>query len=68
MKVTDFERELKKVWVSLDDRAKRTDEKVTRLKDKVEAADIGVGEVSCRMCDLERQRQQLSDDVNYLKA
>lgn len=67
-KVTDFERELKKVWVALDDRAKKTEEKVTRLEDKVEAADIGVGEVSSRVHDLERQRQQLSDDVNYLKA
>ncbi|KAH3812493.1 hypothetical protein DPMN_140928 [Dreissena polymorpha] len=34
----------------------------------MEAADIGVGEVSSRMHDLARQRQQLSDDVNYLKA
>ncbi|KAH3861454.1 hypothetical protein DPMN_024384 [Dreissena polymorpha] len=67
-KVTDFERELKKVWVALDDRAKKTDEKVTNLEDKVEAADIGVGEVSSRVHDLERQRRQLSEVVNYLKA
>ena len=67
-KVVDFEKEMKKVWVALDDRVKRTDERVAKLEDRVDATDIGVGLVDSRVADLEKRRQQLSDDVSYLKA
>ena len=67
-KVVDFEKELKKVWVALEDRVKRTDERVAKLEDRVDATDIVVGIVDSRVADLEKRRQQLSDDVSYLKA
>jgi len=67
-KVGDFEKELRKVWVALEDRVKRTDERVAKLEDRVDATDIGVGLVDSRVADLEKRRQQLSDDVSYLKA
>ena len=67
-KVTEFEKDLKKVWVALEDRARRTEDKVSRLEDKVDASEISYTEISSRVSELDRQRQQLSDDVSYLEA
>jgi len=52
--VVDFEKELKKVWVALEDRVERTDERLAKLEDKVDATNIGVGLVDSRVADLRR--------------
>ncbi|XP_052820392.1 uncharacterized protein LOC128246240 [Mya arenaria] len=67
-KVTDFEKELRKVWVALEDRAKRTDERVMRLEDRVESVDMGTGLLSSRVAALEKQREELRDDLTYMKS
>ncbi|KAH3873188.1 hypothetical protein DPMN_036416 [Dreissena polymorpha] len=40
-KVCDFDKELKKIWVALEDRVKRTDTRVCALEEKVELVDVG---------------------------
>ena len=67
-RVDSSEKELKKVWVAIEDKVKRTDERVSKLEDKVYATDIGVALVDSRVANLEKQRQHLADDVSYLKA
>ncbi|KAH3850604.1 hypothetical protein DPMN_093027 [Dreissena polymorpha] len=42
-KVSAFESELTNIWLALDERAKRTEEKVMRLEDKDDSTDIGIG-------------------------
>ncbi|KAH3839969.1 hypothetical protein DPMN_113409 [Dreissena polymorpha] len=42
--------------------------RLTRLEDKVEAVDEGVGLLYSRVADIEQKRQQLSDEVAYLKS
>ncbi|KAH3860388.1 hypothetical protein DPMN_023286 [Dreissena polymorpha] len=64
-KVTDFEKEIRTVWVAIEDRAKSTEERVIRLEDRLELADMGTSLISTRVSDLERQRDELHDEVTY---
>ena len=54
-KVLDFESEMKKVWLALDERSKRTEE-VMRLEDKVDSADIGIGLLDSRVSEMDKRR------------
>ncbi|KAH3750261.1 hypothetical protein DPMN_184781 [Dreissena polymorpha] len=64
-KVTDFEKEVRKVWIAIEDQAKATEERVIRLEDRVELADMGTSLISTRVSDLERQCDELHDEVTY---
>jgi len=66
--VSDFDKELKKMWVAMEDRAKRGDERLDRLEDRVDGTDIGVARVESRLADLEKQREELRDDMTYMKS
>ncbi|KAH3719801.1 hypothetical protein DPMN_062675 [Dreissena polymorpha] len=65
-KVSEFEKELKKVCIALEERAKRTDERARTLEDNVELVDMGSALLSSRVADLEKQREELREDVVYL--
>ena len=67
-KVTDFEKEIRKVWIAIEDRAKATEERVIRLEDRVELVDMGSTLMSTRVSDLERQRDELHAEVTYLQS
>ncbi|XP_052777962.1 uncharacterized protein LOC128215300 [Mya arenaria] len=67
-KVTDFEKDLRKLWIALEDRVKRTDDRVNKLEDKVESADVDASVMAERVTMLERQREELRDDIAYLKS
>ncbi|XP_052812861.1 uncharacterized protein LOC128240302 [Mya arenaria] len=67
-KVMDFEKDIKKIWVALEDRVKRTDERVGKLEDKVDSVDVEAAQMADRMATLEKQREELRDDVAYLKS
>ncbi|XP_052222380.1 uncharacterized protein LOC127838566 [Dreissena polymorpha] len=67
-KVCDFDKELKKIWVALDDRVKRTDARVCALEEKVELVDVGATIVADRITQLEKERNELRDHVAYLKS
>jgi predicted nucleic acid-binding Zn-ribbon protein len=67
-KVSDFEKELRKVWVALDDRAKKTEERVRGLEDRVDSVDMETSLLSSRVVALEKQREELRDDLTYIKS
>ncbi|XP_052762354.1 uncharacterized protein LOC128204998 [Mya arenaria] len=67
-KVTDFEKDLRKLWIALEDRVERTDDRVNKLEDKVESADVDASVMAERVTMLERQREELRDDIAYLKS
>ncbi|KAH3691474.1 hypothetical protein DPMN_193003 [Dreissena polymorpha] len=67
-KVMDFDKELKKIWLALDDRIKRTDARVISLEERVESADVGAAHMAEKVAMLEKQREELRDDVAYLKS
>ncbi|KAH3735963.1 hypothetical protein DPMN_042524 [Dreissena polymorpha] len=67
-KVCDFDKELKKIWVALEDRVKRTDARACALEEKVELVDVGATIVADRLTQLEKERNELRDDVAYLKS
>lgn len=67
-KVSDFEQELQKVWIALDERVKRTAERVSQLEDRLDNADIGTTEIDVRLSEMEKLRDQLKDEVAYIKS
>ena len=67
-KVDSFEKELNKIWVSIEDRVKRTDDKVTKVEDRVDSTDIEVAHMASKVSYLEKERNNLKDDVAYLKS
>ncbi|KAH3739996.1 hypothetical protein DPMN_046690 [Dreissena polymorpha] len=67
-KVRSFEKELKSIWVAIDDRAKKLEERVSKIKDKVDGADIGAALLASRIEDLEKAKASLGDEVTYLKS
>ncbi|XP_052268336.1 uncharacterized protein LOC127869720 [Dreissena polymorpha] len=68
VKVMDFDKELKKIWLALDDRVKRTDARVMSLEERVDCADVGAAQMAEKVAMLEKQREELRDDVAYLKS
>ncbi|XP_052791589.1 integumentary mucin C.1-like isoform X2 [Mya arenaria] len=67
-RMASFEVDIKKLWVALDDRVKKVDARVKRLKDKVEGADMHAAVLTERMQNLEKERDTLRDDVSYLQS
>jgi len=54
--------------VTMENRAKRRDERLDRLEDRVDGIDIGVARVESRLTDLEKQRGELRDDMTYMTS
>lgn len=67
-KVTNFEKELKSIWVALDDRTKRVEERVSKVEDKVNGTDIAMGLLADKVSHLDKERESLRDEVAYLKS
>lgn len=67
-KVSGFEKELKSIWAAVEDRSKRMEERVTKLEDKVDGADIGAGLLASKVDELEKARDSLREEVTYLKS
>ncbi|KAH3707387.1 hypothetical protein DPMN_066792 [Dreissena polymorpha] len=63
-----FEKELKSIWVAIDDRAKRLEERVSKIKDKVDGDDIGAALLASRIEDLGKAKASLGDELTYLKS
>ncbi|KAH3741012.1 hypothetical protein DPMN_047730 [Dreissena polymorpha] len=68
LKGVNFEKEIRKVWVTIEDRAKATEKRVKRLDDRVDFVDMGSNLMSTRVSDLERQRDELHEERTYLQA
>lgn len=67
-KVSSFEKELNKMWVAIEDRIKCTDAKLDGLVDRIETHDVEAALMTERVSRLEKQRDDLRDDVAYLKS
>ena len=67
-KITNFEVELKKVWIVMDKSNKVVTERVSTMEDKVHSNDFMLGQVQDRVVDLERQREELRSDLVYMQA
>jgi len=39
--VSNFDKEVKRLWVALEDKVRRVDDRVSRIEDKVDGTDIG---------------------------
>ncbi|KAH3722076.1 hypothetical protein DPMN_065027 [Dreissena polymorpha] len=64
----NMEKDLNKLWVALEDRVRKVDERVTRIEDKVDGADINAAQLSERVQELEKQRDTLRDNITYLQS
>lgn len=67
-KVTNFEKELSKVWVALGDNTKITNERVNHVENRVDLVDMETVLLSTRVADLEKERDELREDLTYMKS
>lgn len=67
-RMISLEKDIKNLWVALDERVKKVDERVIRLEDKVDGADIHAADLTERLQVLEKERDTLRDDVSYLQS
>ncbi|KAH3695189.1 hypothetical protein DPMN_082645 [Dreissena polymorpha] len=63
-----LEKDINKLWVAIDERVQKVDQRVTHLEDKVDGADIHAAQLSERMQELEKERDTLRDNVSYLQS
>ncbi|XP_052281151.1 uncharacterized protein LOC127878663 [Dreissena polymorpha] len=67
-RMAKMEKDIKTLWLALDDRVKKVDERVSRLEHVTEGTDIAAAQVSSRIDGLERERDSLRDDLVYMKS
>ncbi|KAH3789037.1 hypothetical protein DPMN_167204 [Dreissena polymorpha] len=63
-----LEKYMKTLWLALEDRVKRVDERVSKLEHSAEGADIAAAPVSSRIDDLEREPDSLREDLTYMES
>jgi chromosome segregation ATPase len=67
-RIGGMEKDMKNLWMALDERMKKVDERVQRVEDKVDGADIHSAQMISRIDELEKEREALRDDVSYLQS
>ncbi|XP_060576681.1 uncharacterized protein LOC132733999 [Ruditapes philippinarum] len=67
-KVDKFDEEMKKLWNFVHDNAKKVNERLDQVEDKVEASDFSVGLVNDKVIELQREKDLLRDEVVYLQS
>ncbi|KAH3898163.1 hypothetical protein DPMN_022382 [Dreissena polymorpha] len=68
IKVDNFDKELKKVWLHLDKFTNEISDKVNRVEHKVDSVDIELEGARRRIADLERDKDKLKEDMNYVQS
>ncbi|KAH3817607.1 hypothetical protein DPMN_119146 [Dreissena polymorpha] len=63
-----LEQNINKLWLAFEERVQKVDQRVTRLEDKVDGADIHAAQLSERMQELEKERDTLRDNVSHLQS
>ncbi|KAH3888550.1 hypothetical protein DPMN_012588 [Dreissena polymorpha] len=66
-KVCNLE-DINELWVALEDRVRKVHERVTRLEDKVDGADLYSAQMSELGQELENESDTLRDNVTYLQS
>lgn len=67
-KVNSFDGEIKKLWVALEDKNRKIAEKVTIVEEKVESTDFALGLLNDKIVHLEKERDELNQEVTYLQS
>ena len=67
-KINDFDKELKKIWVSLEDKTKCTDEKVVRLSDRTDDLEFNFTLSESKIKELERENALLKETIINVKS
>ncbi|KAH3827699.1 hypothetical protein DPMN_129640 [Dreissena polymorpha] len=56
------------LWVVHEERAKKVEERLSRIEDNVDGADIHASELAERVQELVKERDTLREDVSYLQS
>ncbi|KAH3884176.1 hypothetical protein DPMN_008149 [Dreissena polymorpha] len=67
-KVSSFESELKKLWLVVDDRNRKLGDQVAKVEEKTESIDFALNQVNSKVSELEKQRNNLQDEIVYLQS
>jgi len=67
-KVNDFDKELKKLWVYIEDKNARSVERIERVEEKTESTDFAIGVTNDKVIQLEKEKNSLRDEVTYLQS
>ncbi|WAR26646.1 F26-like protein [Mya arenaria] len=67
-KVDNFDKELKKLWLHIDSSIKENSVKLNRVEHKVDSVDIELEGARKRIADLERDKDKLKYDMNYVQS
>lgn len=67
-KVDNFDQELKKIWVKLHDMSTTMNERITIVEDKTESIDFVLSQTTSKLSSLEKQKDDLHNEVTYLQA
>jgi hypothetical protein len=67
-KVTEFESELKKIWIYISDTNKATIERVGKVEERVETTDFSLSLANSKVLELEKEKDSLKDEIVYLQS
>ncbi|KAH3710186.1 hypothetical protein DPMN_069655 [Dreissena polymorpha] len=67
-KVEGVNGDLKKIWAYLHDIDKKTSERLRLIEEKTESVDFALAQASSIISSLEKQRDELKNDLTYLQS
>lgn len=68
VKVNDFDKELKRLWVHVEDKTKITNDKINTIDERVEGLEFAEGLSRDKLTQLEEQNEKLKDTISYLQS
>lgn len=67
-KVDKFDKEMKKMWGYIEDNSKKSNERIINLENKTESTDFSLGLVNDKMAQLEKEKDNLHEELVYLQS
>ncbi|KAH3868119.1 hypothetical protein DPMN_031258 [Dreissena polymorpha] len=67
-KVDNLSMELKRLWTAIEDRNRKSEEMITKVKVKAYSVDFSIGMVNSKMAVLEKTNGRLQEDATYLQS
>lgn len=67
-KVNDFDRELKRLRLHVEDKSKATNEKLNKVDERVDNLELAEGLNRDKLTQLEKENTKLQDTVSYLQS
>ena len=59
---------MKNIWCAIEDRQKKSDDRMRSIEERVESTDFAVGQTSSKISELEHAYDRLKDDLVYLQS